>query len=313
MTETRTVRIVHAGCVHGHFEELYDDVAALEKLHGPIDCVVITGDAQTFRSPEDLEGFAAPRKYHQLGTFHKFKDNAPYPTLFVGGNHEAYNWLLDHTDGGEIAPNIHYMGRCGGYLLKGVRFVGVSGIYNKRSYDKPLTEKAPLNRSNLKSVYHVRRWHELAMSTYAGILNLEGQKTDIFMTHDWPKWVQGRKATNLNEDVRACRLENTITSRLHRLFEPDYALAAHMHYVHSSQHRRLGIQFEAVTKYRDPVQSQQDRLYNTVKLVEIETTASGPGSLTIDPLWEKTLDVYREFVETVPSLIPEIRPTDISF
>ena len=39
---------------------------------------------------------ASPEKYHQLGDFHKYfsgEKKVPVPTIFIGGNHEASNYL----------------------------------------------------------------------------------------------------------------------------------------------------------------------------------------------------------------------------
>jgi lariat debranching enzyme len=53
---------------------------------------------QAIRNVADLECMAVPRKYLQLGTFHKYYSGAkvvPYPTVFIGGNHEASNYLWE--------------------------------------------------------------------------------------------------------------------------------------------------------------------------------------------------------------------------
>ena len=38
---------------------------------------------------------------------------APYPTVFIGGNHEAANYLWELYHGGWAAPNIYFMGYAG--------------------------------------------------------------------------------------------------------------------------------------------------------------------------------------------------------
>lgn len=41
---------------------------------------------------------ASPEKYHKLGDFHRYYKGelkAPVPTIFIGGNHEASNYLAE--------------------------------------------------------------------------------------------------------------------------------------------------------------------------------------------------------------------------
>jgi len=57
-----------------------------------------------------------PAKFRQLGTFYKYYSGeavAPYPTIFIGGNHEAANYLWELYHGGWAAPNIYFMGYAG--------------------------------------------------------------------------------------------------------------------------------------------------------------------------------------------------------
>jgi hypothetical protein len=53
---------------------------------------------QAIRNVADLECMAVPKKYQQIGTFHKYYSGSkevPYPTVFIGGNHEASNYLWE--------------------------------------------------------------------------------------------------------------------------------------------------------------------------------------------------------------------------
>jgi lariat debranching enzyme len=68
------------------------------------------------RNEDDLECMSVPAKFRQLGTFYKYYSGeavAPYPTLFIGGNHEAANYLWELYHGGWAAPNIYFMGYAG--------------------------------------------------------------------------------------------------------------------------------------------------------------------------------------------------------
>lgn len=53
---------------------------------------------QTVRDHNDLESMAVPEKYRRMGDFCEYytgKRKAPIPTIFVGGNHEASEYLAD--------------------------------------------------------------------------------------------------------------------------------------------------------------------------------------------------------------------------
>ncbi len=56
---------------------------------------------------------------------------APIPTLFIGGNHEAANYLWELYYGGWSAPNIYFLGFAGCVRFGGVRIAGLSGIYKQ--------------------------------------------------------------------------------------------------------------------------------------------------------------------------------------
>ena len=65
------------------------------------------------RDEDDLTCMSCPAKYRQMVTFHDyFKGDkvAPFLTIFIGGNHEASNYMRDLYFGGWTAPNIFFMG-----------------------------------------------------------------------------------------------------------------------------------------------------------------------------------------------------------
>lgn len=81
---------------------------------------------------------------------------APILTIFIGGNHEASNYLQELAYGGWVAPNIYYLGYAGVIKIGGIRIAGLSGIYKGYNYFKGHHEIAPYDNSTMKSVYHVR-------------------------------------------------------------------------------------------------------------------------------------------------------------
>jgi lariat debranching enzyme len=53
---------------------------------------------QAVRNEQDLESLACPPKFRAMNTFWKYysgQEKVPIPTLFVGGNHEASNYLWE--------------------------------------------------------------------------------------------------------------------------------------------------------------------------------------------------------------------------
>lgn len=50
------------------------------------------------RNEKDLESLNVPRKYRSMNSFWKYysgQEVAPFPTIFIGGNHEASNYLWE--------------------------------------------------------------------------------------------------------------------------------------------------------------------------------------------------------------------------
>lgn len=53
---------------------------------------------QAIRNERDLESLNVPAKYRHMNTFHKYYSGekaAPIPTIFIGGNHEASNYMWE--------------------------------------------------------------------------------------------------------------------------------------------------------------------------------------------------------------------------
>src|SRR5947208_3240593 len=96
------VRVAIVGCGHGELDKIYEVVESLNAAEGPggklIDLLLCCGDFQSVRNYSDLACLACPPKYRQLNTFHKYysgEKKAPVLTLFIGGNHEASNYLVE--------------------------------------------------------------------------------------------------------------------------------------------------------------------------------------------------------------------------
>ncbi|KAL0233764.1 hypothetical protein PCE1_002270 [Barthelona sp. PCE] len=293
---TREVHVVHTGCVHGFFTDLIEDLNTINEQK-PIDLVLITGDVGCFRDEEDLKGLSAPEKYHSVGTFKDEMDNLPYPIIFISGNHEPMNYLLEHKYGGELYPNFFYMGRCGAMTFKGVHIVGMSGIHYADHFSWPLLEEPPLNRDEeeLYSSYHTRKWQFEALKEYC---SRNKRKIDVFMTHDWPDFIENKeKASHTSRLKRKLDLHNAAATELfENHIRSDYYFAAHMHIAHFCFHKETNAKFAATTKYRENFKGK--RIGRTIKsqtLIVEEQLFNTTQEFEFDPLWLEVLDEWRAY------------------
>ena len=78
-----------------------------------------------------------PEKYKVMGDFHEYFKGireAPFLTIFIGGNHEASNYLKELPFGGWVCKNIYFLGLSGVINIKKgnklYKLAGISGIYN---------------------------------------------------------------------------------------------------------------------------------------------------------------------------------------
>ena len=146
------------GCLHGKLDRVYRMVNKIQLKNGYlIDLVIICGDLQAVRGPNDLKCLSAPDKH--LGDFHQYyrgRKYASHLTLVVGGDREASNYLQTLPYGGWIARNIYYMGYSNVVKVNGVRIGGISGIYNQISANKGHHESLPYDNLTIESVCHTR-------------------------------------------------------------------------------------------------------------------------------------------------------------
>jgi len=234
------INIIVTGCIHGCMDKMYKDIqdyASSKKLK--IDLVLCTGDFESIRSENDLNFLACPEKYREVGDFHKYYTNkvkAPYLTIFIGGNHEASNYLEQNYYGGWVASNIYYLGRSGVINVKGIRIAGVSGIFNQYDYFKGNFEKNDDDiKSDKKTIFHLREFEIAKMSHMKN-------KIDIFMTHDWPtnliKEEDKEKIYKLYPHNKQGIIDGTIGSFpgefILRYLKPNFFICGHMHYYYSN-------------------------------------------------------------------------------
>ena len=183
------MKVAIFGCLHGMLDDMYRAIEQHEsQTNQSIDLVIVCGDCQTIRHYDDLRCLSVPNKYKRIGDFHQYYSNQkriPKLTIFVGGNHEASNYLMTLPYGGWVCDNFYYLGYAGVIKYKGLRIAGVSGIYNFRNCNRGRFEKMPLDDQSMRSIYHTRRLDVFRLQLLSKNAQ-EHDPIDIFLSHDWP-------------------------------------------------------------------------------------------------------------------------------
>ncbi|XP_004518449.1 lariat debranching enzyme isoform X2 [Ceratitis capitata] len=228
------MKVAVEGCAHGELEKIYETIQCLENEEGfKVDLLLCCGDFQATRNLEDLQTMAVPQKYLDICTFYKYYSGelvAPILTIFIGGNHEASNYLQELPYGGWVAPNIYYLGYAGVVNVNGIRIAGLSGIYKGHDYLRGRFEFAPYSDSTRTSVYHVRQLEVFRLKQLTGTI-------DIFMSHDWPRGIYnyGNKSQlarfkpHFRDEMDKGQLGSRPCEDLLKLLKPKYWFAAHLH------------------------------------------------------------------------------------
>ncbi|XP_023295659.2 lariat debranching enzyme [Lucilia cuprina] len=228
------MKIAVEGCAHGELEKIYETIKELEKRDNiKVDMLICCGDFQSTRNMEDLQTMAVSQKYQDICTFYKYYSGelrAPMLTIFIGGNHEASNYLQELPYGGWVAPNIYYLGYAGVVRVNGLRIAGISGIYKGHDFLRGRFEFSPYTDSTKRSVYHVRQLEVFRLKQLSG-------KVDICLSHDWPKGIYNfgnkqqlaRFKPFLREEMDNDKLGSRPCEDLLNLLKPQYWFAAHLH------------------------------------------------------------------------------------
>nr|KAJ3419396.1 lariat debranching enzyme [Polyrhizophydium stewartii] len=245
------MRIAVQGCCHGELDRIYSSILYIQETQGvTIDLLIICGDFEAMRNPADLSSLACPPKYRHMGFFYQYYSGAkraPVPTVFVGGNHEASNYMLELSHGGWVCPNIYFMGFAGCIRFGDLRIAGMSGIYKPHSFPEGHHERVPLDDGTMRSVYHIRKFDVYRLSQIR-------EPVDVFLSHDWPTGIayhgNVRRLLALKKHFRSEIESNTLGAPplehlLHAL-KPSFWFAAHMH-----------VLFPAVVHHDNPSASVQ--------------------------------------------------------
>lgn len=155
---------------------------------------------------------------------------APILTIFIGGNHEASNFLQELPYGGWVAPNIYYLGYAGVVNYKGLRIAGISGIYYGYDYFKGHHESPPYDQNSIRSVYHYRQLEIFRLQQVS-------QNVDIMVSHDWPTDVYNygdaaqliRFKPHFRDEIHENKLGSPPLYELMKIMKPEYWFAGHLH------------------------------------------------------------------------------------
>ncbi|KAK8382081.1 hypothetical protein O3P69_015202 [Scylla paramamosain] len=282
------MHIAVEGCSHGELDTIYNVIQRLEQMHGfKVDLLLCCGDFQSVRNEQDLKCMACPIKYmsmHDFYRYHSGEKKAPVLTIFIGGNHEASNYLQELPYGGWVAPNIYYMGYAGVVRYGGLRIGGLSGIYKGPDYLKGHYEKTPYSDDSIRSVYHVRNLEVFRLKQLSG-------DHDVFMSHDWPRGIYHHgpkeRLMRLKKHFRSEIENNTLGSRaaeeVLKNLRPKYWFSGHLHVRFPAvlQHKDENTQSIKVTKFLalDKCLPRRDFL----QVIEVPSTE--PLELSYDAEW----------------------------
>ncbi|XP_021721186.1 lariat debranching enzyme-like isoform X2 [Chenopodium quinoa] len=291
------MKIAVEGCMHGDLDNVYKTIADLQREENTkIDLLICCGDFQAVRNKKDLESLNVKPKYRQMNTFWKYysgEEVAPVPTIFIGGNHEASNYLWELYYGGWAAPNIFFLGFAGVIKFGNIRIGGLSGIYNFRHYKLGHFERPPYNESDIRSIYHVREYdvHKLMQVQ---------EPIDIFLSHDWPVGITDcgnwrelvRKKPFFEKEIQERTLGSKPAAKLLEKLKPSYWFSAHLHCKFSAlvQHGEGG----SMTKFLALDKCLPNRKF--LQIIEIESDP-GPLEICYDEEW---LAITRTFNEAFP-------------
>lgn len=228
------MKVAVVGCIHGELDVVYQEIQRIETQEDiKVDLLLICGDFQALRNENDFKCIAIPKKYHQLGTFNKYYfglEKAPVLTLFIGGNHEASNYLMTLPYGGWVAPNIYYMGYSSIVNFGGLRIAGISGIYHSNDVNRGHFERLPFDEDTKRSIYHTRYLEAYRFMSVQ-------EDIDIFLSHDWPLNIYF--CGNINEllrrkpffrnDIDKKKLGNPLLEPILKRLKPRYWFSAHLH------------------------------------------------------------------------------------
>lgn len=229
------MKIAIEGCCHGELDRIYETIQQIETSQQiKIDLLLICGDFQSVRNEHDLQSMAVPPKYRSMQDFWKYysgEKTAPVLTIFIGGNHEASDFLIELPYGGWVAPNIYYMGYANVVNYNGLRIGGLSGIYKYHDYNSGRFELPPFDEKTSRSIYHIRSLDVFRLK------QLQAGQIDIMLSHDWPRgivWYGNtqrllQRKPHFQQDIYSNQLGSEPSEEILLQIQPKHWFSAHLH------------------------------------------------------------------------------------
>lgn len=303
------LRIAVEGCGHGTLHAIYASVKKSCELKGwdGVDLLIIGGDFQAVRNALDLKAVSMPEKYYAMHDFHEYYSGAraaPYLTVFVGGNHEASNYMWELYYGGWAAPNIYYMGAANVVRLGPLRIAGLSGIWKGYNYKKPHYERLPYNNDDVRSIYHVRELDTRKL------LQIRSQ-VDVGVSHDWPRSMEWkgnhrqlfRVKSHFEQEAKDGTLGSVAAAKVLERLRPAHWFSAHMH-----------VKYSALWEHRDEQTAIPESANNATTSVknEDEVELDMDSGLSVPPAKneeEIDLDIDMDDDNAPPPPAPALKDT----
>ena len=219
------------GDVHGHQDAMVQAALRWQEQHqASIDLILCVGDFQAMRDETDMRAMACPAKYQQMGdypAYHTGEKSFPAEMLFIGGNHEAYNWLETIPAGGCLSPLCYYLGRWGVVERLGLRMAGLTGNYSPRAYEsgrRPVDYASPAVLTNERA----RKQSTYFTQTEVDALAKSGP-VDVLLLHDWPAGLPELAAPGTTDGTPRRGVGNPHARRLLEQIKPRWLFCGHMH------------------------------------------------------------------------------------
>ncbi|XP_071977336.1 lariat debranching enzyme isoform X2 [Engystomops pustulosus] len=300
------MKIAVEGCCHGELDKIYETIQYMEqKENTKVDLLLCCGDFQAVRNEGDMKCMAVPPKYRQMQTFYKYysgEKQAPILTIFIGGNHEASNYLQELPYGGWVAPNIYYLGYAGVVKYRGVRIGGISGIFKSHDYRKGHFEHPPYTKDTIRSAYHVRNIEVFKLKQLK-------EPMDVFLSHDWPRSIYHygnkkqllKKKEFFKQEVESNTLGSPAASELLQYLQPSYWFSAHLHVKFAAfmQHPNKDGKNPKETKFLALDKCLPRREF--LQIIEVEHDSSKSNQLEYDLEWLSVLKATKDLLNVTPN------------
>lgn len=210
--------IAGVGDIHGRFHRVQGWLRDLEQGRGrPLDVVFAVGDVEAFQTRDDHQRKAAKRAMpSEFADYVDGQQTLHRPLYFIGGNNEDFQALHSLPEGGEVAKQLHYLGRVGARAFDGLSVGWLSGIHAPSYLDTPLRE--PKTPATQKQAGYFR-------APEVQRLLAEARSVQLLLVHEWPRGLFRRVA---GRPVRPW-MGNPITRGLVDTLRPAWLFCGHSH------------------------------------------------------------------------------------